>query len=245
MQDESAQGPDRIAETGAPRIELVPKTPITARRLGVFAASFNPVTNAHIELMNKARDRFSLDQVLAIISQANADKSSYECSIEDRLSMISLAIGQDMRTLIGISSHPFFADMIDALDSLCPEVADLFFILGFDTFERVLDRKRKYFKKYHRRFASPSEALAFLLSRSHLLVAGRGGSGRLALQKMIENLPIPASDHIQYLDLPGEFADVSATRVRALISTGADFSEMVPLSVQQYIIESGLYRKDG
>src|SRR5215472_1575940 len=73
-------------------------------RLGVFASSFNPVTCAHLELMRRAAEQYSLDEVIALAGILNADKTSYDCPLSDRLKMLLLAIPDDAPLSVGISS---------------------------------------------------------------------------------------------------------------------------------------------
>src|SRR4030095_16098793 len=149
----------------------------TGSRLGVFASSFNPPTLAHAELIKREAEALSLDQVIALASSANADKLDYECALEDRLAMLTLAFADQPRTSIGLSSRGFYVDMIDALDRIYPQETDLHFIVGFDTFERVLDPENRYTERYYRPFSGRTEALQHLTSRARLIVAGRAGAG--------------------------------------------------------------------
>ncbi len=105
----------RIDVKGPPRIELIKRAKRSGPRVGVFASSFNPTTSAHVELMRRAIEACSLDEMIALAGLANADKTSYECSLEDRLKMLALTFARDARTSIGLTSHAFYVDMIDAL----------------------------------------------------------------------------------------------------------------------------------
>src|SRR5918912_586128 len=100
----------RADPQGEPRVEIIKPVARTGPRVGVFASSFNPITVAHIELMRRARDAFLLAEVLALAGRANADKRSYECSLEDRLRMLLLALRDDAHLAVGLSSHAFYVD---------------------------------------------------------------------------------------------------------------------------------------
>ncbi|HWN98261.1 MAG TPA: hypothetical protein VNS63_03220, partial [Blastocatellia bacterium] len=128
----------RIEASAEPRVEVLTGAPPAGPRLGVLAASFNPVTVAHLELMHRAARAFSLDETLALVGLSNADKTGYECSLEDRLTMLMLAVENDPWLSIGLSSHAFYVDMIEALERVWAPGTDLHFVVGFDTFERVL-----------------------------------------------------------------------------------------------------------
>jgi nicotinate (nicotinamide) nucleotide adenylyltransferase len=232
---------ERIDVKGPPRIELVKRAKRSGPRIGIFASSFNPITSAHVELMRRAIEACSLDEMLALAGLANADKTSYNCPLEDRIGMLALALAHDERTSIGISSHAFYVDMIDALRRDYPQ-SDLHFVVGFDTFERVLDPEDLYTKRYYRRFNDRLDALDYLFSRSRLVVAARSGAGRREVQSLLENEPERFRERISYLDFPSDLGERSATEVRHYLRAGRSIARLVPHAVEQYIQERGLYR---
>jgi nicotinate-nucleotide adenylyltransferase len=231
----------RVGVEGEPRVELIKRAKTSGPRLGVFSSSFNPTTSAHVELMRRAIEAFSLDEMLALAGKANADKPSYECSLEDRLGMLALTFADDARTSIGLSSHAFYVDMVDALRRDYPQ-SDLHFVVGFDTFERVLDPGDLYTKRYNRHFSDRSEALDYLLSRSRLVVAARLGAGREAVRALLENQPERFRARVSYLDFPSDLGERSASEVRDLLRAGQSIAGLVPQAVERYIRERGLYR---
>ena len=232
---------ERMDVEGPPRIELIKRAKRSGPRVGIFASSFNPTTSAHVELMRRAIEACSLDEMIALAGLANADKTSYECPLEDRLEMLALTFADDARTSIGLSSHAFYVDMIDALRRDYPK-SDLHFVVGFDTFERVLDPKDRYTERYHRRFSDRSEALDYLLSRSRFVVAARQGAGHKEIQALLENEPERFRGRVSYLDFPSDLGERSATEVRNLLRAGQRVARLVPEAVEQYIQERGLYR---
>jgi phosphopantetheine adenylyltransferase len=93
-----------------PLVEFLSRATRTGSRVGIFASSFNPITNAHVELMQRAASGFNLDETLALAGLANADKEAYECPLEDRLAMILSTFEHDPSTSIGLSSHAYCVD---------------------------------------------------------------------------------------------------------------------------------------
>ena len=202
-------------EITEPSIRFIKRAELSGPRLGVFASSFNPTTTAHVELMRRAAREFLLDETLALAGLANADKTDYDCSLEDRLQMLALAFAGERRVSIGVSSHAFFVNMIDALRSAYPRQTDLHFVVGFDTFERVVDREDRYTRKYHRRFNDRAGALEYLLARSRLVVAGRRGAGESDIRAMVERDLKELAERVSYLDMPAEISrDVCDARAR-------------------------------
>jgi nicotinate (nicotinamide) nucleotide adenylyltransferase len=233
----------RAQTSSEPVIEFLERSRIQGSRVGVFASSFNPLTSAHVELMLRAIRTYELDEVLALAGVANADKRSYECPLEDRLAMLLLAFGDVPAMSIGVSSHAYFVDVVEGLEHLYPTETEFYFILGFDTFERVLDLEGRYIPRYHRSFPDRNEALRFLLERSRLIVAGRAGAADPEVGALIRNEAREIAERILYLEIPSEIAARSATEVRDLIRSGQSIAGLVPPVVETYIAQRGIYRK--
>ena len=232
---------DDVDPNNRPVIKMLHPSGQSGPRLGVFASSFNPPTNAHVELIQRAAAIFGLDEVLALAGKTNADKLEYECSLEDRLAMLTLAVASVPFVSIGLSSHAFYVDIIDALKRLYPDQTDLHFIVGFDTFERVLDAEDRYTTRYHREFRGRTEAIGYLFANSHLIVAGRAGLGLPNVGSLVEREPSVPDNRVLYLDFPADLGEMSATEVRTRRRKGLSIKELVPVSVENYIIEHGLF----
>lgn len=232
---------DQVDPSGEPDIRIVERAKATGPRLGVFASSFNPPTIAHVELIQRAAEAVSLDEIIALAGKTNADKLDYECSLEDRLAMLVLTLAADPRISIGLSSHAFYVDMIDALERAYPGQTDLHFIVGFDTFERVLDVDDRYTKRYFRVFNGRLEALDYLFARSSFIVAGRAGAGSHNVRRLVEREAAVPPERVVYLDFPAELGEISATEVRTRRRNGAPITGLVPPAVEDYILKHELY----
>lgn len=239
--DQLAQIISRAAARSVPAIEIIKRAEKTGARLGVLASSFNPVTRAHVELMRQAAERFGLEGTLALAGIANADKAAYEAPLEDRIAMLLECFANDREVSIGLSSHAYFVDMAGALAQVRPPPTELHFILGFDTFERVLDREDRYTQKYHRRFKDRVEAIECLLERSRLIVARRAGAGYGDFRALVEREPPCVADRVSYLDFPADLAERSASEVRDRMRAGLSISDLVQPVVEKYILQRRLY----
>ena len=231
----------RARTSSEPVIEFLDRSRTTGSRVGVFASSFNPLTSAHVELMLRATRTYELDEVLALAGVANADKSSYECPLEDRLAMLLVAFKDAQGVSIGVSSHAYFVDVVEALHRLYPTQAEYYFVVGFDTFERVLDVEGRYIDRYHRSFRDRTEALRFLLERGRLIVAGRAGAADKEVDTLMRNEPREIAERVVYLEIPREIAQRSATEVRELVRSGQSITGLVPPEVEAYIAGRGIY----
>jgi nicotinic acid mononucleotide adenylyltransferase len=234
---------EEISELGKcsqPQIVLTKRARTRGTRLGVFASSFNPVTNAHVALMEHAAAAFSLNEVLALAGTSNADKEDYESPLGARIEMLELGLaGRDLS--IGISSTPFFVDMIDPIKQACPTAESLYFIVGYDTFVRIVDREGRYLARYQTRFSNTSEALERLLSASCMIVASRAGKGEGEIAEVVAGEPPAIAGRILFLDFPSDLGERSATEVRRLLRAGRPISGLVAPSVADYIQANGLY----
>jgi nicotinic acid mononucleotide adenylyltransferase len=132
--------------------------------------------------------------------------------------------------------------MVDALRRAYSPETRLHFILGFDTFERVLDYQGKYTDRYFRKFANRDEALDYLLSESVLIVANRAGAGSGDVAALVEREPRISPGQVLYLDFPAELGERSASEVRKRIRSGLSISGLVPAGVEAYIRQHSLYR---
>lgn len=225
-----------------PEIHFINDADLTCQRLGIFGSSYNPVTMAHLELMRRASEQFNLDRMLALAGIANADKTNYDCSLEMRLQMLALATRDNPQYDIGISSHPYFVDQLGALLTLYPERTEFYFIVGLDTFERIVDREDKYTKFYHRRFTDRAESLDYLLNHSSLIVASRAGAGFNEVQALTELLPETTRHKIYYLEFPADLGEQSASLVRQRVRAGGTIAGLIHPAVERFIDEHQLYR---
>jgi nicotinate (nicotinamide) nucleotide adenylyltransferase len=230
--------------SGRPEIRIIKRASLRGERLGVFSSSFNPITTAHLQLMRLAAERFALDELLALAGKANADKLQYDCPLEERIMMVLLALEDVERASVGISSHAYFVDMLCAISAAYSEPKEVYFIMGFDTFERALDRHGKYFRRYHIRFGGAAEALEFLLERSRIIVAGRGRARREQALALASEIPQQLRDRVLYLQLPDALSWRSATEVRQRLRAGLPVSGLVPPKVERYIKERRLYNSE-
>jgi nicotinic acid mononucleotide adenylyltransferase len=211
------------------------------QRLGVFPASFNPPTITHVELIRRALQTFQLHEILLLASPRNADKTSYEATLEDRLQMLLQIFSSGPGVSIGVCSHPYFIDMLQAIQAYYPEGTEIYFIVGYDTLERVLDREGKYYPRYHKTYTTREEALKDLFTNSYFIVGG-GKAPLNALKELLTREMDPdLFAKIYYLELPDSYP--RATEVRERRKQGLSIEKLVPPEVQHYLEETGLYSR--
>jgi nicotinate (nicotinamide) nucleotide adenylyltransferase len=230
-----------LSNRGAPTIAWIRRVERPPARLGVFPASFNPLTRAHLELVLRARAQFQLEAVALLPSLTNADKRSYEAPLEDRAAMLLATFATDPTIAIGVASHPFFADLLLPLRREYTG-SEIVFLVGSDTFERLLDREGRYLGRYYTPYPDRVAVLEDLFSASRMIVAPRGSLTCSALERLLDEETARFRSRIACLELPEDVKAISATEVRRRVRAGEPIAALVPDAVCAYIRATGLYR---
>ena len=215
---------------GMPQINLVHKAKKGVdgpnQRLGVLPASFDPLTKAHVAIVSEAR-KWGLDEILLLLDGRNVDKRSFGASLEDRVLLVT-SFFKEEDISIALSSHGLFLEKLRALKRLYPPSTKIYFLVGYDTILRVLD------KKYYR---DREAALDELFEGSEFLVAGRGDKGEkeiLALFEKEENKRFKSK--MKTIDI-APFTFISATETRRRIKRGESLEALVPEEILPLINE--------
>ncbi|OGP62699.1 MAG: hypothetical protein A2170_04140 [Deltaproteobacteria bacterium RBG_13_53_10] len=202
-------------------------------RLGIFPASFNPPTRAHLALIRKARRLCHLDEVLVLLDAQAMDKKIIGTDLEDRVIMLKRLFQKDPKVSIGISNRGLFVEKMVPLRKVYPSPISFTFIVGFDTILRVLDRR--YYKNL-------KKSLDKLFKESHFLVGNRDERDQETYESFFQH-----SDNekykkgISFLVLPKEFSSISSSLVRDRLREGKPVRKLVPFPVLRFIEETGLY----
>ncbi|HYL81722.1 MAG TPA: hypothetical protein VEU07_12960, partial [Candidatus Acidoferrum sp.] len=153
---------------GPPRLAFVRRAPagIAERpgRLLCLSASFNPLTVAHVWLIQEASRLAQPDEALLLLAKANVDKGAMGIPLERRLSLLDCFVGSRPTFSVAAVSHGRFMDKAVAIHPHYPAGTRLTFILGFDTLVRLFDAKY---------YADRDASLASLFAGSDFIVANR------------------------------------------------------------------------
>ena len=194
-------------------------------RLGVLGGSFDPPHLAHLAVASEAFHALALERVLFVPAAAPPHKEARDSTAADvRLELAGLAVDDDLRfTASGIEierDRVYTADLLRALQERYPG-HDLVFIMGSDSLLQL--------ETWH----APDE----MLSLCSLAVAPRPGDSPEAIAAAAARW---AAYQVTVLDTPG-FA-ISSSMVRARVAQHRPIRYLVPLRVEQFILETGLYR---
>jgi nicotinic acid mononucleotide adenylyltransferase len=184
-----------------------------ARRIGLFAGSFNPLTDAHLAVASAARSSLRLDLVLWTLSSVTIDKERVErASLPDRLTQLSVHAASDAGSAVALSNHGLYVDQAAALRQVVARGDRLVILVGFDKIIQIFDP---------RYYEDRNAALAELFALADMAVLPRSGVGERELWALLhrpENEPyVP---YVSYVDLPPEFANASSTEARELAALG-------------------------
>ncbi|MHC4093671.1 MAG: nicotinate-nucleotide adenylyltransferase [Planctomycetota bacterium] len=194
-------------------------------RIGVFGGTFDPIHSGHLAIAEFALENARLDEVVFVpVGKPWLREEAPAASAAERCEMVRLAVSG--RSGLSVSrvdvERPGVTYTVDTLDDLRrqrDETVDLVLILGSDA-ARTLDR-------WHEARRIPEMC--------EILVIGRPGEtwpGDLSAGH-------PAAS-ATYLE--GPMVDVSATAARARLAAEQPVNDMLPVAVERYIVENGLYR---
>ena len=222
---------DQLNPSGAPQIRWVYRAAQHIKaggsRLGIFSGSFNPLTVAHIEMIEAAQKKYDLDEILLILASANVDKGVFGLSLADRLLMLKEYTESREDFSVAACSHGKFIEKIEALKPAYPPGTHFSFIVGYDTFVRLFDPK--YYTDLH-------GALEVLFDRCRFIVANRQKYDADAVKQVMETPDYRRYvDCIDLIELPDFYAEISSTDIRTQIQAGNSVDHLVPSEVQAFL----------
>jgi nicotinate-nucleotide adenylyltransferase len=206
--------------------------------IGILGGTFDPVHCGHLRLALEIRGSLSLDSVRLLPAPNPRLRDAPHADVSRRLELLSAAVedepGLDVDTRELDRDGPTYT--VETLESLRSEFSDevLVFILGMDSFQRL--------DSWHR--------WRELTGLAHLAVAHRPGGALPATGPVAELLArCRWDDPGTLLDEPAgriivcepPLLDISATRVRALVSQGRSIRFLVPDKVIELINRTGCY----
>ena len=219
--------------SGTPHIRLVRSAPYglmppTRNRLGVLGGAYNPITLAHLVIADTAVKAFNLHEVLFLLPEVPPHKSIFGASLEQRLTLMQLAVGDRAYASVGLSSHGLFMDIYQALADVYPHQPDVFFLTGRDAAERILTWD----------YQDAAVALQRMFTSFQLIVCDRDGAFQLPDRTLVRQY----ADRIHRCPLPAHYDAISSTTVRQRCQQARALDDLVPPAVEQYIKAHGLYR---
>ncbi|MGD0771331.1 MAG: adenylyltransferase/cytidyltransferase family protein [Candidatus Solibacter sp.] len=184
-------------------------------RLGVLPGTFNPVTVAHLALADAALAL--VDEVVFVLPRHFPHKTYSGASFEQRVELVETAVAGEPRFSAAASDGGLFVEIARECRRAYGGDVRLTFLCGRDAAERIANWDYGH-----------TGAFREMLAEFDFLVAARYGE---------YYPPESLSGSFARLELNGAFDHVSASEVRARISSGEPWEHLVPASVRRRVAE--------
>jgi nicotinate-nucleotide adenylyltransferase len=201
------------------------------KRIGIMGGTFNPIHKGHLALAKAAQAEFALDELIFIPSGTPPHKAAGSVIDKElRLEMVKLALWgiknySVSRIELDRPGYSYAIDTFNALKKKYGSRAKLFYIMGLDSINELLDWKK------------PLE----LFKLCEFIVGTRPGTKLRAFRRLVKFPPLQKEvDRIHLLELK---EDISASQIRAKLKVGKSVARLVPKIVKEYISKYGLYKK--
>lgn len=196
------------------------------KKIGIFGGTFNPVHTAHLIVAENVREQLHLDKILFIPAANPPHKNSGELiDAALRVKMAELAVsGNKYFEVSGIEielSKTSKSYTINTLIALAEQYqvkqAEFYLILGMD---QLIDLHT---------WKDPGK----LFELSEVIVINRPGF----LAEQVQN---DFGKKVTFLTVPD--IDISSTEIRLRIKENKSIKYLVPLTVEEFIIQNKLYK---
>jgi len=209
---------------GEPRMAFVRRASAgIAGRPGTLlclSASFNPITVAHVRLIEEAGRVAQPNEVLLVLACANVDKTVEGFPLPRRLSILSRFAETRPAYSIAAVSHGRFVDKARAILPHYPRGTRLVFIVGLDTLVRLFDPKY---------YDDRDTALATLFATCEFIAANRAPEPVAAVAAFLRRPEVaPFAPAIRPIQLPTDIAAISATELRMRLGRGEPVNQFAP-----------------
>jgi nicotinate-nucleotide adenylyltransferase len=192
-------------------------------KIGLLGGTFNPVHYGHLINAETIKENFKLDKILFIPSKHPVHKNlEGNVSSEDRFYMLKLALDDNpdfdvSRIEIDRNAESFFIITIKQLFEIYKN-AELFLLIGADAFNEINIWK-------------DSKEILQIVS---FIIMKRPG------YKNIDPNIINAAKDVKLIENP--LIEISSSKIRENIRNKKSIKYLVPLKVEEYIVNKELYK---
>lgn len=203
---------------GRPRLVVWPDSDGAPASVALLSGSFDPVTNAHLELARAAREHADLAVLTYSVRTLPKEPGAAGPLLteDERLRVLADVCAARPGLAVGLCSHGLLADQVAAATDRFPG-ARISVILGTDKLAQLFDPVW-----YEDREAT----LGALFAAADLRYAVRAGEDAAAALSAAAELG--HAGRIGPLDVEPGIAAVSSRMVRALVRSGRDVAGLVP-----------------
>jgi len=196
-------------------------------KMGILGGTFDPIHLGHLVIAEQVTDALGLERVIFVPSGVPPHKpaSSVKASGEDRSRMVEVAIGGNGkfcmdRIEIDAREAMYSVDTVPLVKGRY-EGDEWYFILGSDEVSNLLSWKE------------PDR----LLEEAYVAAAARPGYDISNLDHLAEAL----ENYHRIVPVECTLMNISATRIRRMVSEGESIRYLVPDGVYKFIYDRGLY----
>src|SRR3989344_7810646 len=200
------------------------------KRIGIMGGTFNPIHKGHLALAKAAKKEFALDQIIFIPSGNPPHKERSEViDKEERFKMVKLAVKGTKgyvasRIELNRPGYSYAVDTFNALKKHYGKSAKLFYIMGLDSINEILEWRK------------PLE----LFKLCEFIVGARPGTKIRTFRRLVKLPPLRKEvDKIHLMELK---ENVSASEIRQRLKVGKSVSLLVPKVIENYIKKNRLYK---
>jgi len=207
--------------------------------LGLLGGTFDPVHRGHLDVARAARQALGLAHVWLVPARLPPHREPPEASPAHRFAMAAMAAGSEDGLLVSdlemdAPGPSYTVATLDRLEARGIDPLQVCLVLGADAFRDIPSWK----------------AYPDLLDRCHFAVVSRPGLPASELARLLPGLaprmrpartPIEGGPVIHLID--ADTAAVSATDVRAAVTSQRPVDDLVPAPVAAHIARHGLYRQ--
>ncbi len=200
---------------------------MSARRIGIFAGSFDPVHDGHLQCAKAAIDELGLDRLYFVVEPRPRRKQGVK-AFEHRSEMVRLAITNDPKLKQIVIDEPYCTteDTIPMLKSRFPE-SSLYLLMGDDVARRISDWSQ-----------------ADYLFENATLVVARRTVEPAELQAVFDTLSSITGARPRYHLLQNAVFEHNSTDIKKQLKHGEEPEGISP-AVLRYIKEHNLYGSSG
>jgi len=219
---------ERIASLPSEPALLIVSPMPPASRIALLPGSFNPPTSAHLLLAERALgDGF--DAVVFVLAKESAGKQRTGLTLEDRL--LALHSIAPPGTAVAVTSASLYCDQAEAAARALPG-ASISILVGSDKLEQIFDGSW---------YPDRDAALDRLFAHARLVVAPRGDGAESVRILLDEPANLRWAHFVELLPLHPAVGDLSSTRVRGLLASGADPTGLLPPAVAALMGDVGAF----
>jgi nicotinate-nucleotide adenylyltransferase len=221
-------------------------------RLGLFGGSFNPIHCGHLAIARDVRVRMNLARVLFIPTGDPPHKHNRSLAPAPlRLEMVRLAITDtsefDVSAIeIDRTGTSYSIDTVRELRAQYGQPAEILFIIGLDAFlefptwrdpEEILKLCRFVVVPRPGRLFQSLSAIPWFQNQAPTSL-GQLDTG--VIDRL--DIAVPEALGVTCLSIPP--CPISASEIRRRIRNGLPLANMLPPSVESYILQHSLYQED-